>query len=102
MWVAAMPSALVTAMLAAASAGVPALRSSLLIALLVHHLGSRGDWAYLSYLWLCRGRKIYMFDDSDSFRSYFYTARASKDVPASTIEPRAEPGSALTTRGDRS
>jgi hypothetical protein len=74
MWCAALPSVVLSIVLSAAIFILPSLGPALLTALLLHHLGSRGDWAYVNYCWLCGQRDIYAFEDANLGRSYFYVA----------------------------
>lgn len=75
MIVSALPWLVVTALLGLAVGFVASLRPFLLITLLGHHVGSRGDWAYLSYFWRCRRRELYVVEDADLEQSWFCVAR---------------------------
>jgi hypothetical protein len=72
MWCAALPSVVISILLGAGIFLLPSMRPALVIALLLHHVGSRGDWAYLNYFRLCGSREVYAFEDADLERIYFY------------------------------
>jgi hypothetical protein len=65
LFVAALPSAAIGLALGTAAVATETLRPYLALALLFHHVGSRGDWAYLSYF-LSTPRELYVFEDAES------------------------------------
>lgn len=73
--VALAPFVVISAGLIAAALAFEPFRFYLLCTLLIHTVGTSGDFALLNFLWLNRARGVVTYDDADERKSYFY-ARA--------------------------
>jgi hypothetical protein len=74
-WAALSPFIVINTLLVLAIVALPGARLVLLGVLLMHTAGSSGDWAFLNYCWLHRGRDLYTLDDAVEERTYVYALR---------------------------